>query len=237
MADASNRVEWERTITLLGRWLPPAPARVLDIGGGPGRYGEWLRGRGYSVVLLDPVPKHLAQAQARGLDAVLGDARSLPFEDASADAVLLMGPLYHLPSAPDRLIALREAVRCVRPGGVVVAAAVSRWSKPSLRAAQGRLGEPGTHAYLLRVLEDGQDLDGGVFYHHDPDELREELAASGLADVTLVGVEGPLGAYARFDASLADTAIEAARIAEAKAPHLSLHLLARGVMEGAEDAR
>jgi SAM-dependent methyltransferase len=219
MADASNGVEWERTVTLLGRWLPPAPARVLDIGGGPGRYAEWLCDRGYSVTLLDPVPKHVAQAQARGLDAVLGDARSLPFEDASAEAVVMMGPLYHLPSAPDRLLALREAVRCARPSGVVVAAAISRWSKPIVRAAQGRLREPGTHDYLLRVLEDGRDPDGAVFYLHDPVELREELAAAGLADVLVLGVEGPLGAYARLDASLSDTAIEAARIAESAAPH------------------
>ncbi len=233
MADASNRVEWERTLELLGRWLPPAPARVLDVGGGPGRYARCLQDGGYDVALLDPVPKHVKQAQARGVSAAVGDARDLPYESESADAVLLMGPLYHLPSPSDRLLALREALRCVAPGGVVVVAAISRWSKPSLRAARGQLGDPGTHDYLLQVLEHGQHAQGDSYdlatYHHDPTELREELIAAGFADVLVLGVEGPLGAYARFDVSLAGTAIEAARIAEERAPHFSLHLLAREV--------
>jgi SAM-dependent methyltransferase len=86
MVTASNRVEWERTLELLERCLPPAPARVLDIGGGPGRYAAWLAERGYSVMLLDPVPKHVRQARARGVGASEGDARALPYGDA-------LGPL------------------------------------------------------------------------------------------------------------------------------------------------
>lgn len=72
MVTASNRVEWERTLELLERWLPPASARVLDIGGGPGRYAAWLAERGYTVQLLDPVPKHVRQARARGVEASEG---------------------------------------------------------------------------------------------------------------------------------------------------------------------
>ncbi len=83
--------------------------------------------------LVDPVPLHVEQAGAasaraeRPLATVLqGDARALPHDDASADAVLLLGPLYHLVERDDRLTALREARRVLRPGGVVVAAAISR---------------------------------------------------------------------------------------------------------------
>lgn len=72
MGTASNRVGWERTLELLERWLPPAPARVLDIGGGPGRYVAWLAERGYTVQLLDPVPKHVRQARSRGVEASVG---------------------------------------------------------------------------------------------------------------------------------------------------------------------
>jgi SAM-dependent methyltransferase len=233
MADASNRVEWERTLDLLNRWLPPAPARVLDIGGGPGRYAQWLQGCGYQVTLLDPVPKHVEQARARGVVAVIGDARNLPFDDECAEAVLILGPLYHLPSASDRARALSEAVRCAAPGAVVIAAAMSRWAKPCLRASRSQLGDPGVCAHLLRILEHGQDIEGSTFhqvsYNHDPEEFREEVAKTGLADVLVVGVEGPLGTEARVDPSLADAAISAARIAEARAPHFSLHLLARGI--------
>lgn len=233
MADASNRVEWERTLDLLDRWLPPVPARVLDIGGGPGRYAQRLQGCGYLVTLLDPVPKHVEQARARGVAADIGDARNLPFDDECADAVLMLGPLYHLPSASDRALALSEAVRCAAPGAVVIAAAMSRWAKPCLRASRAQLGDPGVCAHLLRILEHGQDIEGSTFhqvsYNHDPEEFREEVAMAGLADVIVVGVEGPLGTEARVDPSLADAAIAAARIAETRAPHFSLHLLARGV--------
>ena len=71
MVTAANRVEWERTLELLEQWLPPAPARLLDIGGGPGRYAAWLAERGYTVQLLDPVTKHVGQARARGVEAAV----------------------------------------------------------------------------------------------------------------------------------------------------------------------
>jgi hypothetical protein len=73
-----------------------------------------------------------------------------------------------------------------------------------------------------------------VSYNHDPEELRGELVAAGLADVLVLGIEGPLGAQARLDVSLADTAISAARIAEVRAPHFSIHLLARGIKKAGQ---
>lgn len=238
MVTASNRVEWERTLELLERWLPPAPARVLDIGGGPGRYAAWLAERGYTVELLDPVPKHVRQARARGVEASEGDARALPYGDEAADAVLMLGPLYHLPSASDRTLALTEAVRCAAPGAPVVVAAMSRWAKPAVKASRGELGDAAVRGYLLRVLAHGQDVEGNAFdlvsYNHDPEELRGELVAAGLADVLVLGIEGPLGAQARLDVSLADTAISAARIAEVRAPHFSIHLLARGIKKAGQ---
>jgi SAM-dependent methyltransferase len=236
MVAGSNRVEWLRTLELLDRWLPPTPARLLDVGGGPGRYAALLGERGYAVTLLDPVPKHIAQATARGVDAVLGDARDLPFEDAVADVVLMLGPLYHLPDAQDRARALREAVRCVVPGGVVVVAAMSRWAKPGVKASLGQSRDPEVMRYLQRVLADGHDPDGDAFdrtsYNHDPAELHRELAAAGLTDINVLGVEGPLGPQARLDETLTDEGITLARIAEASNPHPSIHLLAGGRAPG-----
>jgi SAM-dependent methyltransferase len=233
MVTPSNRVEWERTLELLDRWLPAAPARVLDIGGGPGRYSEWLQSRGYEVSLLDPVPKHVGQAQSRGVSATLGDARDIPYEDASAAAVLMAGPLYHLPDPLDRTRSLIEATRCVVPGGVVIAGAMSRWAKSCVKSVRRELNDPEVQSHLLRVFAHGQDVEGSPFdlasYNHDPQELREEMAGAGLEDVVVLGIEGPLGADARVDAELAGVAIEAARLAEVLAPHFSIHLFARGV--------
>src|SRR3954454_15185362 len=126
---AAHRLELIRTQELLTRVLPPPPAAVIDVGGGPGRYAAWLAGLGYEVVLVDAMPLHVEQARALGgFEARLGDARALDLADASADVVLLMGPLYHLVAREDRLRAWQEAARVVRPGGLVVAALISRFA-------------------------------------------------------------------------------------------------------------
>jgi ubiquinone/menaquinone biosynthesis C-methylase UbiE len=84
--------------------------------------------------LLDPVPRHVAEAQALALsqaqqpfEAALGDARRLDEPADSFDVVLLMGPLYHLVERADRVLALQEARRAVRSTGQIVAVAVSRF--------------------------------------------------------------------------------------------------------------
>src|SRR5215469_13655258 len=86
-------LEFVRSLELLDRLLPAPPARVLDVGGGPGAYAAPLARRGYRVHLVDPMPLHVEQALVAGGDpaaaftAVLGDARDLPAPDGSQDAV------------------------------------------------------------------------------------------------------------------------------------------------------
>lgn len=232
MLSARNEVEWERTRRTLRRWLPAPPARLLDIGGASGRYADWLGQIGYDVLVVDLVPKHVDLARARGVRAETGDARALTQADDSADAVLLMGPLYHLPSAEDRSRALAEAARVCRPGGQVVAAAMSRWAKPAVRAARGELGDTEIQRHMEAVLRTGRDADGDDFdqvsYNHDPGEFLAELEAAGLREAEVIGVEGPLGAAAREDTALNAYALRVADAAESLAPHLSIHLLGRG---------
>ena len=99
LREPGGRLEFLRTQELLGRFLPAPPATVVDIGGGSGVYALPLAAAGYDVHLLDPVELHveqaLAQARERGValaGARVGDARRLPYGDASADAALLLGP-------------------------------------------------------------------------------------------------------------------------------------------------
>src|SRR5207248_10085517 len=92
------RLEFARTKELLRRYLPPAPARVLDVGGGPGVYAAWLADAGYDVKLVDLLLLHVEHARelaAGRFAAEEGDARSLSELDESYDVVLLLGPLYH----------------------------------------------------------------------------------------------------------------------------------------------
>ena len=144
----SDSVELLRTRELLAAWLPSAPAEVLDVGGGGGVYALWLAGLGYTVDLLDRIPKHVEQAADASRRAVrplratqVGDARALPHADASVDVVLLLGPLYHLVEPADRRRALEEAWRVLRPGGQVVAAAIGRWASTADGLMLGYLGQ------------------------------------------------------------------------------------------------
>src|SRR5665213_1336718 len=92
-----GRLEFVRTQELLRRVLPAPAARVLDVGGATGIHAIWLAEDGYDVELVDPVDHHVAAAREIGtFRAREGDARSLIEADDSVDAVLLLGPLYHL---------------------------------------------------------------------------------------------------------------------------------------------
>jgi ubiquinone/menaquinone biosynthesis C-methylase UbiE len=105
LASGGRRIEFLRMWDLLERFLPSPPATVLDVGGGAGRYAIPLATAGYDVHLIDPVPLLVSQAveTARAAAVLLasasvGDARSLAAADDSVDAVMLLGPLYHLTS-------------------------------------------------------------------------------------------------------------------------------------------
>ena len=210
-----GRLEFLRTRELLARFLPAAPATVLDVGGAAGAYALPLAAEGYEVHLLDPVALHVEQALAASAgqpdaplaSAVVGDARALPFDDESADVVLMLGPLYHLTDAADRTRALREARRALRPGGLLAAAAITRFASTLDGVAQGFLLEPGFEEIVERDLADGQhrnpDAHPGWFttaYFHRPDELEREVAAAGLRVTAVMAIEGAVGAAAETHA-------------------------------------
>ena len=202
-----STLEWVRTQELLNRYLPRPPASVLDVGGGPGVYAGWLAQSGYTVKLVDPVPRHVAEAVALAdnqpehrFEVALGDARRLDVPDAAYDAVLLMGPLYHLVERSDRLLGLSEARRVVRPGGRVLVVGISRFASLLDGLRFGWSGDPVFRAMLERDLRTGQHRNPEperrpewftTAYFHRPAELVEEVAAAGLEVEAVLGIEGP----------------------------------------------
>jgi ubiquinone/menaquinone biosynthesis C-methylase UbiE len=208
--ESMGRLEFARTMALLERCLPPAPAVVLDVGGGAGAYALPLARRGYEVHLVDPIALHLEQALAAAeadpaaelASARIGDARALPQADASVEAVLLLGPLYHLTEAAERKRALEEALRVLRPGGVLAAVGISRFASTLHGILRGFLLDPGFEPLVERDVAEGQHRNPDrvphwftTAYFHRPNELEREVASAGFDVHALLAVEGPAGAH------------------------------------------
>jgi len=244
LAAGIGELEFERTKEIVLRHLPPAPAVVVDIGGGPGRYTLWLAGLGYRVLHRDLMPLHVRQLRAAaaaesGINSAVADARELDLDDQCADAALLLGPLYHLDRRPDRLRALAEARRVVRRGGPVFAAAITRWAPRLNGILRQRLYQrlPHIEAEIPALERTGRipPVHPGAFcgYAHRPGQLRSELTAGGFRVVDLVSVEGPASMLDDLAARMSDprdrqVVVETARAME-RVPELlgvGPHLLA-----------
>ncbi|MCI0391763.1 MAG: class I SAM-dependent methyltransferase [Acidobacteria bacterium] len=128
-------VEFEITARQLERRIPDR-AIVAEIGVGGGFYSELLARRGCFL--------HLVDVSARLLDTAWSKLRVNGFQDqiigidrASAtnldclqtskfDAMLMLGPLYHLCQLDERQRAVSEAARALKPGGLLFAAGINR---------------------------------------------------------------------------------------------------------------
>jgi SAM-dependent methyltransferase len=194
-----------RTRALILRYAPAAPATVVDIGGGAGAYALWLADAGYTVHLVDATPRLVAEARRRSAaqsrplaSCDVADARNTSFADGTADIVLLLGPLYHLTTAADRVCALVEATRVLKPGGRLFAAAISRFASALDGLSRDLFQDPEFGAIVEIDVRDGQHRNptGRIDYFttaffHRPEGLREEALNAGLLVDGIFGVEGP----------------------------------------------
>ena len=219
LSSGDGQLEAARTRVIIARYLAPAPAIVADVGGAAGVYAHWLARRGYTVHLRDVVPRHIEQALATAspdrplASAAVADARALDLESASVDAVLLLGPLYHLTGRADRLAALHEAGRILKPGGVLLGAAISRYASALDGLWRDLLSDPAFGPIVDRGLATGQHRnptdDPTYFttaYFHRPADLASELTEAGYADVEVLPVEGIGWIIPDFDSRWADEA-------------------------------
>lgn len=206
-----GRVEFVRTQEILSRHLPEPSAEIYDVGGGTGAYAFWLARQGFQVHLLELSPENVelarkaaAEQPGQPLAAIeVADALALPRPDESADAVLLLGPLYHLPQQEDRFRALGEAMRVLRPQGLLAAAAITRFGSAlyglsTYGQSNWLMDQPAFMAMVRRELADGQHIPPfqlpGLFtraFFHHPQELKQEIAQAGFMEPHVLAVEGP----------------------------------------------
>ncbi len=198
-------VEYAVNCRLLAAHLPAA-GRVLDVGGGPGRYTIWLAQRGYTVTLADLSPNLLTIARERiaqagvadRVEAVVdADACDLSrWADGSFAAALCLGPFYHLPDPADRARAASELARVLQPGGIAAVALMPRLSflRRTLALADERPHLLDSQ-FISRLLDQGafhNDIPGRLTagYGVEPGEVAPFFAQFGLESLVLASSEG-----------------------------------------------
>jgi S-adenosylmethionine-dependent methyltransferase len=206
--DRFNRhpIEFAMTKRILSRHLGPAPARILDVGGGPGRYSFWLAEQGYEVSLFDLSANNLAFAERKAGELGLslegyihGNALELgslvrgPF-----DHILLMGPLYHLAEARDRARAIEECLGLLAPGGCLFAAFLSSYAfiLDTLKKRPGTVwADPSGYREYTDSAIDSPDPGFTTAFFQDPRTVESFMAPFGLEKLGYYTTEGLIGPF------------------------------------------
>ena len=198
-----HRTEFAVTMRALREYLPPQPARIVDIGGGPGRYAIALAQSGYDVTLVDLSAGVLDFARGKATQANvrlagyihtnaldLGGLLGRPY-----DAALLMGPLYHLLAPEERLKAVQEAKSVLQVGAPLFASFITRYAGIRWVAKNLPTWLAEHHSDAEQLLETGINVppDEGGFtdsYFAHPSEIKPLMERGGFYTLDLLGCEG-----------------------------------------------
>lgn len=259
-------LEFERTKEILTEKLPKPPAVIYDIGGAYGEYSWWLASLGYEVHLFDLSKTNIAMSKELATEypgialhsAMVCDARSIPRPNNSADAILLMGPLYSITEYEERILAIKEGHRLLKDGGILFSAALTPYSVLIPRIARyhedhskkrRELDEPAVITMIGRALEDGCYINPekkiatgiGSSHLHTAKALRKELSCGGFSTASVHGVMGGAWLAPDLDELLAnketrETLMKTIRMLDTHEEIIGLsgHLLAVSVKSGAE---
>ena len=203
----SNQLEKVRTLDILNRYIPKSANVVVDVGGGAGVYSFILSEQDFVVHLVDAVPLHIDQAkevnktQSHPLKSIsVGDARNLEFEDSSTDVVLLLGPMYHLTDKKDRIKALSEAYRILKPNGMLFTAGISKFASLIDGFDRKFILNEDFRTIVNEDLKSSQHRNPSNKEHyfttaffHNPNELLIEHIDAGFNSLELLSVETMLG--------------------------------------------
>lgn len=195
--------EFERVKELIEKYISSPGLTILDIGGGTGKYSEWLARKGHRVHLVEPVLKHLEIADKRAkrlrnkFNVHWGEARTLPFSDNFADMVILHGPLYHLQKKEERCLAIQEAKRVLKNNGIILGFAINYTASTLVGLFNGLIHKKPFFEMCKEELTTGQHHPPDDFpwllaeaYYHRPEQLQNEFIDQELIYLNTYAVEG-----------------------------------------------
>jgi ubiquinone/menaquinone biosynthesis C-methylase UbiE len=160
------------------------------------------------VTLLDLSQANLNFARQKSSESknfihqyIHGNALNLPFSASTYfDAVLLLGPLYHLLMEAERKLAVREAMRVLRPGGIIFVAFITRYAafRDLAKNSPLTLSEKRTEwEDILRtgIYHVGQGVGFTDAYFAHPTEIRPLMEEAGFETLDLIGCEGVVAGH------------------------------------------
>jgi len=195
--------EFERIKSLIEKHIHSSSSKIIDIGGGTGKYSEWLANKGHQVHLVEPVSKHIKIAQNRAnklknkFFVHLGESKSLDFQNDFANLIILHGPLYHLQKEEDRELAIKEAKRVLKNDGTILGFAINYTASTLAGLLNGLIHKKTFFQMCKEELTTGIHNPPDDFpwllaeaYYHRPEQLKEEFMKQELTYLDTYAVEG-----------------------------------------------
>ncbi|KQC29044.1 class I SAM-dependent methyltransferase [Flagellimonas eckloniae] len=195
--------EFERIKSLIAKHTTITPSKIIDVGGGTGKYSEWLAKKGHQVHLIEPVSKHIKIAKDRSqklknkFSVHIGESRKLNFPDNFADLIILHGPLYHLQDQTDRKLTICEAKRVIKNNGVILGFAINYTASTLVGLLNGLIHKEKFFDMCKEELTTGIHNPPDNFpwllaeaYYHRPEQLKDEFINQGLTYLNIYAIEG-----------------------------------------------
>jgi ubiquinone/menaquinone biosynthesis C-methylase UbiE len=209
--------EFERIKELIQLHLSNPTSTIIDVGGGTGKYAEWLAKNGHQVHLIEPVLKHIKLAEKRAkklknpFSVTIGEAKKLPYKNDTADLVILHGPLYHLQKREDRVTAILEAKRVLKKGGVILGFAINYTASTLVGLMNGMIHANSFFDMCKEELTTGVHnapkdfpfLLADAFYHKSQG-LKDEFLEQDLEFINLFAVESLIWLDSEYFANMID---------------------------------
>ncbi|MBN2853338.1 MAG: class I SAM-dependent methyltransferase [Clostridia bacterium] len=198
-----HKIEFDITKRYLDEYVKTG-TRVLDIGGGPGRYSLYLSLKGCHVHLLDLSSKNLEYAKNKATELKIDiekyfHADALHLSDKvneQYDVILCMGPIYHLPEEADRIKVMKNCIHHLKPGGILIVSFISAYAPIIDILKKYPEAIRGYKETLLSYLKDGRNIvspENQGFtnaYFMNPNQMASFMSQFDLVQKVLTGIEG-----------------------------------------------